>query len=991
MQKSERDMQQRFTFRGLWLLTLMLLATWSFAQNKINGTVTSAEGPVIGANVLVKGTANGTVTDLDGNFTLDVDLSDELLVISYLGLESQEVEISNEPIMVFLAESSRELDEVIVVAYQTMRKEDKTGAVTALDNEDLNIGLATDPLQSLQGKAAGVTITKNGGDPNAGFKVNIRGAAGFGSGTQPLFVVDGVPGVDLTMIAPQDIESYTILKDASSCAIYGTRGANGVVLVTTRKGVENTNRIGLRSFYSFDQVARRMDLLSANDVRDYVETYNIDFTDGGHNTDWQDEIYRPASSHSENLSFSGGDDNTSYYTSLTYADFQGVIKDSRKERFHGKIDVIQKLYDDKLRIHGTLAGLVEFNDYIAYSGWGREDVLYQTFRRSPTDPVRNEDGSFFESDRLFESTNPVALIDQIDDTRKARRFFANAKVDYEIYDGLELGANFGWVNNDNQGYKFVPSFQKSTDTKGSGNRRYNTFSSKILETTAKYKWTMASYHNVDVLAGYGWQEDENNGFAINVEEPISDFLGANNLQSFNRINAGDATSYRGLSRLISFFGRAQYNYDSKYYLTATVRREGSSKFGVNNQWGTFPSASVAWNLQREDFMEDLSSVSTLKLRAGYGLTGNQDIQPYLSQTTFSPDGTVIDPETGEVVVFFTGSSNPNPDLKWEVNSEYNVGLDFGMFNDRYFLTVEYYDKTIDDLISAYDVPVPPNQFRATWANAGKIRNRGIEVTANGYVIDKERFSWESSLAFSTNQQEVLSLNGGVFNITRKEEGFISGPGLVGGENWTQVVRPGDELGTFYMPEFAGFSDGGEFFFYTSTGGVTRDVTKAERRVVGSALPKFTLGWTNKLQFLENWELSLSLRALIGHDLFNATKLIFGNTMGLMPNGNVLQYAVDEKENGLNDNATVSSYYLEDGTFLRLDNMALKYMFPDDRFQGITGFEVYISANNLFTLTNYTGLDPEISFEGLSFGIEQFNVYPRVRSFTLGVNVNLDDK
>ncbi len=979
-------MKQRF-LRFLMIPVLILSVSMAYAQTTVTGTVTDPDGLSLpGASIAVKGTTVAQMTDIDGNYTIDVpETAEQILIFSYIGMKSQELPVAA-TVNCQLEYDSEEIDEVLVVGYGTMKKSDRTGAVTNVTAEELGGGVNTDPIQGLVGKAAGVMITKKGGDPSSGFSVKIRGATGFTSGTEPLYVVDGVPGVDPTTVASEDIESFNVLKDASSTAIYGSRGSNGVIIITTKSGQKRKgSKVEANTYFSIDNVAKRMDLLSAAEVRDYVKTYNIDFTDGGADTDWQDAVYRQGMSQSHNLSVSGGNEQTSYYASGSHSNFEGVVIGSQKTRTVGRINLSQKALNDKLTIQSGLSETVEANDYLpGISGMGIHSVLYQAFRRSPTDPITLSDGSYQESDRMFDSKNPVASINEIQNHRDAKRFLGNLKADLELFDGFTVGTNVAYIRDDSEHSYNLPTYSyKAGD--GYASRSYTNYENRLLETTASYVKDFDRTHNINVVAGYSYQEENWDGFNAGGSRPASDYVMSNNLAVMQTVNAGGIGSNKGQSLLISMFGRAAYNYKSKYYITGTVRRDGSSKFGPNNKWGVFPSASVAWNVKQEGFLVSVDFISMLKIRAGYGLVGNQNIPTDLFRTLFGPSGTSVDPETGETVVNIKGDKNPNPDLQWETNKELNIGLDYGFINNRISGTVEYYSKTIANLIAAYNVPMPPNAYPIIYANEGTVNNSGIEFQMQAYIADNKNFDWKTNFTFSTNTQEMVDL-GEKYEIVEMKLGGVSGPGLVGGENWTQIVRPGLELGTFYLPEYAGLSPDGQFLFYTAAGGVTRDITMAERYIAGSATPDFEFGWSNQFKFFKNIEMNFAFRSVWGYDMFNATKMIFGNPNGLMPNGNVTHFALEEKERGLAQSPIVSDYYLEDASFIRLDNITLAYNFNMTKVKGLERLRIYVASNNTWLYTKYTGLDPETSFGGLSFGIDNFDVYPKTRTFTFGANI-----
>ncbi len=981
------------------MLSLLLIGSVAMAQQKItvSGKVMDTQGePMIGALVVEKGTNNTAPVDMSGNFTISVS-SSAILQFDYIGYKKVELLASAVTSPIILEEDTRLLDEVVVIGYGTMKKEDKTGAVASVTSKELVHGNMTSTIQSMQGKAAGVVVSKNGADPNAGFSVKIRGQAGLSSGTDPLYVIDGVPGADPNSIAPGDIESYSVLKDASSTSIYGTRGANGVIIITTKKGLileasdKFQSTLEVNSNVGINVVAKRIDLLSADEYRAYAQgKYGSNFIDGGGNTDWQDEIFRTGITTTQNVALSGGNSKTGYRVSGTFNDFQGVIKNSSKQWGTALINVVHNAIDNRLHIEAGLSAATEQKHWVEYGGNGPRDVLYQAFQRNPTDPVYNADGTYYESTRGFQYYNPVSLLDQVQNDRDQLNVRANINAKFDIWNGLKAGINTAYINNKGDNGYYIPTTVSAIGASGNdrqSQRTYDSYSSAVTELTLSYDQIFGK-HTVNAVAGYSYENDISNGFNAQGKKSQSDYVGYDNLGVLTVVNPGDISSYRKQWNLISFFGRVAYNYDSRYYITATVRNDGSSKFGDNHKWGFFPSASLAWNISKEEFMSDINWLSSLKVRAGAGKTGNQNIDPYMSLTTYAVTGTTTDPETGETVVVLQGNRNPNPDLKWEENIECNFGVDFGFLENRISGSLEFYLKRTQDLLAEYDVPTPPNQYGKTFANGGTIDNMGFEATIQAWIFNKTDFTWNTNFVFSTNKQTLVSLSSsdGKYGWTNnRHEGGVSGRGMVGGEAYTQIIREGESLGTFWLPEFAGFSQDGVFLYKTAAGGVTRDITKAQRYNAGSAQPMFEVGWSNYFTFLKDFDASFSLRAVVGHKVFNGTEMYFGNPF-VFPSLNGTNKALELAKQGVSSSPNPSDYYLEDATFLRLDDITIGYTIPFKANKYIQKARVYVTGNNLLTITGYSGLDPEVSYNGLSYGVENYNVYPKVRTFLFGVQL-----
>jgi TonB-dependent starch-binding outer membrane protein SusC len=1006
-------MKRLFTLTGRLIalgIVLILFISVAHAQNvNIKGMVSDSttNEPLYSVNIVQKGTINGVVSDFDGNFSLSVPRG-SIVVFSYIGYQTREIQVNenNSNLKIRLQSSARVLDDLIVIGYSVQKKTDKTGAVSNVQATELVGGTVTDPVQGLQGKAAGVSVTKKGGDPNAGFSIQIRGASGFNSNTQPLYVIDGVPGADPTAISPADIESINILKDAASTAIYGSRGSNGVIIITTKKGVPGSSnvpggntRVSIGSQVSFDQVARKLDILDAQGMRDFANillqealpanpNYTVDsvFTDGGASTDWQDEIYRTGISTSTNISLSGGNQHSSYFTSVTHANWEGIMLGTAKQRTTARVNVTHNALDDKLRLSGNLMTSFENNDYEDYGGWGKSDIIYQAISRNPTDPVLNDDGSYYQTSRVFNYENPLAIINEITNNRDAKRMLGNFRADYTFMPGLVGSVNTGYMRNDHTSNYFRPANLYASADNGFSKKSYENSTQKLIEITANYNKVLKEVHNLDVLAGYSWQESVYSGFYAQGGDAQSEYAGPDNLAVMNDVKWGDIGSWKGQWNLIGFFGRFQYNYNGKYYLTGSIRRDGSSKFGINNKWGWFPTVAAGWTLTEEPFMKGWENLDQLKLRASWGIAGNQEIGEYRSMVVWEPSGKAINPETGQEVITFRPAWNANPDLKWEETSEFNVGIDFAFGNYKYSGSLEAYHKKTSDLLGEYNVPVPPNLASKTFANSGSLSNTGVELYLQAFLIDKKNLLWKSSITMAHNTSKIIDL-GEYFNEEDgvRKEGFISGRGMVGEEYYVTGILVGEKIGAFYLPVYVTMQ-GGEFIYKSINGGFTDNLSEAKREIVGCAAPILEVGWSNSLTIKKNWMLDFSFRSMIGNKVYNATAMFFDNP-GNLPSLNALPEALDWREEGRTSGSKIADFYVEDASFLKLDYIALSYKLPRAKLGKFHDISISLSASNLFTLTGYSGIDPETSISGLSFGIDQYNVYPKTRSVSMGIKAD----
>lgn len=987
-------MKKEFFIRKfILLLIISAYCNISLGQEvSITGIVTDKANnqPIPGVTILIKGTTKGSTTDINGKYTLKAEDKD-ILVFSFVGyLPIEETLNGRAVINVVMSEETKQIDELIVIGYGTQKKIDKTGAVAQVTAEELNKGSLQDPIQSLTGKTAGVLITKKGGDPNSGFSVKIRSQASLYTKTEPLYVIDGVPGVDPTTISSDDIESFDVLKDASSSAIYGAGGANGVIIITTKKGKKG--RIGesieFSSTMSIDKVANKLDMLSASQYREIVQLMGktSEFVDGGANTDWLDQIYRTGKTQTYNVSLSGGGDNSTFRVSLSDTKFEGVIRGSKKDRTIGRMNFSQKMFNDKLTVSATASGTVEKNDYVKYDGNGGQDVIWQALQRNPTDPVYNSDGTYYEVKRDFNYDNPLAVISDIQNERHAKRVLGSLSTDWEIAKGLKHWLSLSFTRDDDETFYFEPAGGWSNPV-GKGSRNSHNTEAKNLESTLSFNKDVFTNHNINIVGGYSYKFDTNTGIGAYGEGPTSNIIQSYNLATLNQVKQGDITSYYYTVNRISFFGRITYNIDSKYIITGTLRKDGSSKFGGNNRWGYFPSASVAWNIKKEKFLDNYEFIDHLKLRIGYGVAGNDNFDVHRYLPVIAPNGTTFDFESGEFNPQFTSEYNSNPNLKWEANKELNLGLDFGLFNNKLSGSFEYYIRKTEDLLAPINVEGnAAYAYKMLWINGGDFKSKGFEANIQYFALSTKRVEWKTSLSFSTFKSKIVKLNPS-WTANNDKKGWLIGRGLVGGENYTQLIKEGWELGTFYMYEYAGVSPDGKYLFYTSAGGVTRDIKLAERRVVGHAQPKFEIGWSNSFTFYKCFDLNFSFRAVYGGDVLNVTRLNLSNPNTTIATTNALAEALDNAKLGLTSEPMNNSLFLEDGSFIRLENLSLGYTF--NKFKS-SNYKVRfnITCNNLFLITRYKGTDPEMTYTGLEFGLDNFNVYPKTRSFMFGVTLTL---
>ena len=978
--------------KTMFSASLLLCSTAAMAQSQKSGVIKDANGePLIGVTVLEQGTSNGTVTDVNGRYTLKTTKPNAKLKVSYIGYESQVITPGQS---VTLSANDATLNEVVVVGYGTMRRKDVTSSITTVNAKDLDKGVYTDPAQMLQGKVAGLVISSTG-DPNGSSSITLRGSSSLreGEAMQPYYVIDGIPGMDISMVAPDDIESIDVLRDATATAIYGSKAANGVIIITTKKGTEGKTNVSYNGYVAFDNALKTLDMASAAELRASGEVVE----DEGANTDWQDEVLRTGVSHNHNLSISGGNKQTKYIASLNYIDHDGVIRGTEMNRVNGRALITTKVLKDRLTLSAGINAMRGVHKGVPVGQRG-ESVLDAMNYYSPTNPVRNEDGSWFKSDIGSQNYNPLSMINEDSNEFEWRRMQYIGKASLDIIDGLVLNANYSY-NNKQRVYSYYNSSLSQLPyggTKGKAHRDTRMGHDQTFETYLNYDLIFAKVHKLSLMAGYSWEERVNNdGFGVSVYNFYNDQLGFKNLAYGNFINGmSDVDSgVEEIVRNISFYGRANYSYDGKYLLQATVRRDGSSVFGANNRWGTFPSVSAAWNIAEESFMKG-GIFDQLKLRAGYGVSGNAlGFGAYSAYTLFGLNSGSSFTYNGVTYSKIEATQNGNKDLKWETTKMFNVGVDFAFLDSRLSGSIEFYNKKTSDLIWSYDVSTNIYPVGSMNANVGDITNTGIELTVNAVPVKTKDFTWQTTVNLAHNKNKVDKLSNKKFSVDYKDWGDPN-IGGISSNGEVERIKEGESLGTFWTYEWAGYNDHGQSTYYVHdattgerTGEVTTTPEKKDKTKVGCALPKVTYGWNNTLTY-KKWALTAFFQGNIGNKIMNATRAHYSNKALLSAGKNVLADALKDKY-FTSDNTYYypSDRYLENGSFFRLSTLSLAYTF--DNLDGwLKSVQVYGTAKNVFTITGYKGLDPDINLGGLEPGLDKRETfYPHTRSFILGVKVN----
>ena len=996
----------------LTLLVGLFLSIGAFAQQiAVKGHVKDTTGePVIGANVLVKGTTNGTITDFDGNFMLNVP-KDAILSVSFVGYKSAEVKAAS-TVMVTLEDDSQVLDAVVVIGYGSVKKNDMTGSVTAIKPDKLNKGLITNAQDMMTGKIAGVSVISKGGAPGEGATIRIRGGSSLTAENDPLIVIDGLAmdnkGVKglanpLSMVNPNDIESFTVLKDASATAIYGSRASNGVIIITTKKG-----QAGARPTISYDgnvsvsTVKSTVDVMDGDQFRSFIKDIWGEDSEaysklGNANTDWQKEIFRPAVSTDHNLTISGGLKNMPYRVSFGYTNQNGIVKTSKFERYTASVSLAPSFFEDHLKVNANLKGMIAKNRYADGSAVGSAVSFDPTQSVRSDDPYHqyyfdgyfqwNTDASSLNDDtwkRTFNGNapgNPVALLEEKDDRAISKSLIGNLELDYKFHflPDLHAHVNGGMDLSTGKQYTDVSPYSSTNNYYGSYGWEQKDKYNLSLNAYLQYSKDFTDKHRFDVMAGYEWQhfhdtsDQEYWGLY-----PLSNNVVENRGQRYNNTSSGSATE----SYLVSFFGRVNYTLLDRYLFTATVRQDGSSRFHKNNRWGLFPSFALGWKLKEEAFLKDVDVLSDLKLRLGYGITGQQNINsgdyPYLAVYETNKDGAYY-PILGEGITYRPNAYNP--DLKWEKTTTYNVGVDFGFLNNRINGSVDYYYRKTTDLLNSVFVSAGTNFKNKVLSNVGSLENSGVEFSINSKPVVTTDWTWDLGFNITYNKNEITKLTTG-----DSENYYVAaGDNIGGGRDMKAMAHAvGHPASSFYVYQQVYDENGrpieNEFVDRNGDGTINGDDRYFYKKPTADVL----MGLTSRLSY-KSWDFSFSLRASLNNYVYNSVEAggsdcnptsiySFGalNNRPLMGVANNIQ--------SKNDNTLLSDYFVQNASFMKCDNITLGYSFKK-LFGAPIGGRVYAAVQNVFTISKYKGLDPEVEN-----GLDN-NIYPRPLTTLIGLSLN----
>jgi len=1003
------DVSYKIISRNIIISSNSNLNEFKFTEQQDNkplsGRVTDSSGsPLPGVTVVVKGSTSGTITDANGNYSLPNVAADATISFSFIGLKTQEVTVAGKTSLnVKMQEENIAIDEVVAVGYGTQKRIEMTSSISSVKSEDFRKGSVTDAAQLIKGKVAGLTIVNADANPSGTSQILLRGVTTLLSGTQPLIVIDGVPG-SLADVTSEDIESIDILKDGSAAAIYGTRATNGVILITTKKVKgETLATVEYSGYMTTQSISKRIEFMSADEYRELVAQAKPGARDYGATTDWQDEVYRTPVSQTHNVNMKGGNANTNYIMNVNYKGLEGLIQKSDNKVLNLRIEANHTMFDGKLKINGSIMGYdrkyayivnnSDATDYLGSSTAGNFNYVYRNaLVYNPTDPVKDTDGNWTEHPDMNNYANPVSLLNETDASASESNIKPFGSISIFPVKGLTVKALASRnIYSRTSGYaeSFDHIYSIKNSREGYATRGETKSVDNLLELTANYMKTLDK-HSITLLGGYGYQDNVYESFGMANYNFSSDFYTYNNMGNGSALGSGNATmrSTKNSSKLKSYFARANYNYADKYMLMASIRYEGSTKFGEDHKWGAFPSVSAGWNIINESFMEGLkSTISTLKIRGGFGVTGTVPNDSYQSLDRLNFGDKIYDKASNTWVSVVYPSSNANPDLRWEKKEETNIGLDFGLLNNRISGSVDLYKRTSKDLLWTYSVPSPPYLYGNMFANAGSIENKGIEVVINATPVQTTNFKWNTTVTFSTNSNKMLSFSNTKFELKDgyTNEGSTDEPI----STYTHRISEGGPVGNFYGYKSIDIDDNG-YWIIEGADGKPKSIADAQptdKKVIGNGLPKHYLNWNNTLIY-KQFDLNITMRGAFAFQILNFSKMIYGQPVSLT-RGNVMKGTYDKiyGKRPLADNQSLYyvSYFLEDGDYWKIDNVTLGYTL-DFKKGPVKYLRLYASGSNLFTFTSYSGLDPELNSLGRSPGNDDLNRYPSTRSYTLGLSI-----
>lgn len=973
--------------------------TQNILQRKtVNGQVVDSKGEtIIGANVMEKGTSNGTITDFDGNFTLDVSPK-SILVISYIGYKTIEMPVSQIKVgeLITLKEDTEVIDEVVVIGYGTQKKGDVTSAISSVKSENFVKGAVTDAGQLVQGKVAGLNISMPSGDPTGSTQIMLRGISSLKGGTSPLVLIDGVPG-SLNTVAPEDVESIDVLKDGSATAIYGTRGTNGVIIITTKASrKEMPPTIEYSGYLSVSNILKRPDFMTADDLRQkWDEGYEFsgaNSEDFGYSTDWLGELTRTAISHVHNVSLRGGGKSTNYTASLNYRDREGVFINTDFKAITGRFDITHSMFNNRLTANVNAI----LSEHTMPRSWNTY-AYRQALIHNPTEPVKDENGEWFERDIYFYD-NPVSYIRETIGEMKRKNMRFTGSLSYKPIESLTLKAMYARRSTTTMDGYYQTKKHVSTTKNGKNGyatRSDSDYDSNLVELTANFQKAFGR-HSVNALVGYNYEDNTTSSMSMtNYDFPTDEYT-YNKMEAGYALKRGEASmsSQKYSDKLIGLFVRVSYNYDDRYLFMFSMRREGSSKFGANHKWGNFPGISVGWRINQEKFMQNFKWLDNLKLRAGYGITGINVADPYTSLSSLNYEGAFLYNGTWKKAL--TTVRNANPDLRWEKKHEYNVGLDWDILGGRVGGTFDWYTRITKDAIWEYSVPVPPYMYSTMLANVGELKNSGFEMLVRATPVQTEKFQWDTNISYSTNTNELVSIQNDQFQMTNDYfyTGYVGEPI----QTTSHIVKVGLPIGTFYGLKSIDITDDGLWIVEGKDpktgewGPVRADQTDATSwQVLGNGIPKHYLNWNNTFSFY-GFDLSINMRGAFGFQILNYQRMYYENAKPSL-NYNRLNSAFDKvygKSPVLDDQRYVS-YYIENGNYWKIDNVTLGYTFKLPKKSVVKNLRIYGSVLNLATITGYKGIDPEVPLSSNDYGLldagtDNRDKYPTTRTYTFGLNL-----